>query len=143
VNRTNLPLRQMVASNQGMIRQTIPVSSLSAAQHLVAGWQQTVTDCRAKYAALAQWQVADARYQGELAAFRAKKTKVAPTDNPGAQPSAPDPADCAPSTAFNIPASALGPQPVITPSIAPTPSHSPAAKTSPTPHASSTVKPAA
>ncbi len=142
VQKTNLPISQVAAGSQGMIRQTIPESSLAHAQSLVQTMQNAVTTCQGRYRALAAWQVAYAKYQGELAAYRARRTKVAPKDNPGAQPQAPEAADCAPSTAFGVPASALGPQPVITPSIPPPakPSRSPAAKTSPAPHASSTAK---
>ncbi len=142
VQTTNLPVGEMVASNQGMLRQTIPASSLAKAKTLVDGLQTTVTSCQKGYQALAAWQTAEARYQGEAAAYRQKKTKVAPTDNPGAQPTAPDAADCAPSTVFGIQASALGPQPVITPSIPPSarPSRSPAPKTTVKPTSSPTAK---
>jgi serine/threonine protein phosphatase PrpC len=141
VQKTALPVSQMAASSQGMIRQTIPASSLANAQSLVRGLHTAVTQCQGEYQALAAWQVANAKYQGELAAYRAKRTKVAPTDNPGTQPQPPSAADCAPSTQFGISQGALGPQPVITPFIPP--SDRPSPKTSPSPHSSSTVKPAA
>jgi PPM family protein phosphatase len=142
MHKTSLPISQVVVSSRGMIRQTIPASSLADAQSLVTGLQKTVSQCQQKYRALAAWQVAEAKYQGQLAAFRAHRIKVRPTDNPGAQPPEPEAADCAPSTAFGIQSHALGPQPVITPSIPPTAraSHSPAPKTSPSPHTSPTPK---
>jgi protein phosphatase len=142
MQKTSLPIGQVVASSQGMIRQTIPANSLAGAQSLVTGITKTVGQCQQKYRALAAWQIAEAKYQGQLAAFRAKRIKVRPTDNPGAQPPEPEAADCAPSTAFGIQASTLGPQPVITPSIPPSAkaSHSPAPKTSPSPHTSPTAK---
>jgi len=144
IQRTNLPVSQMVASDQGMLRQTIPASSLTDAQSLVTGIQGRVTACRQKYEALAQWKIAEARYQGEFAAFHAKRTKIAPTGNPGPQPSAPDAADCAPSSAFGIPATALpGSQPTVTPTITPTATATPKTSSRPTPHASSTTRKAA
>ncbi len=144
VQRTNLPVTQVVAGNQVMIRQTITASSLAAAQSLVAQIQSGVSSCRQKWQALVRWQAAELTYQRAVAAFRAKKTKVAPTGNPGPAPPMPDAADCAPASAFGIPASALpGAQPVTTPAASPTtgptrPAATPAAsaKTSPTARAS-------
>jgi PPM family protein phosphatase len=144
LQRTGQPISQMVASDQGMLRQTIPASSLKNAQNLVMGIEGKVQSCRLKYQALVQWKIASARYQAAVAAFHAKRTKVPPTGNPGPQPSAPDAADCAPSAAFGIAATALpSSQPTVTPTI--TPSSTPTQKTStrPTPHASSTTRKAA
>jgi protein phosphatase len=139
VQRTDVPISQVVSGNRGMISQTIPASSLGAAQSVVTDIQTRVAQCHQKYQAVAQWQVAFARYQGAVAAYRAHRIKVAPKDTLGAQPPTPDAADCAPSTAFGIPVGALGTQPVIAPSIAPAPK--PTVKPStkpPTPRASAT-----
>ncbi len=121
IERTDLPIDQVVAGNQGMIRQTIAASSLTDARSLVTQIKDGVNDCHQKWVALANWQTAEVRYAAAVTAYDAKRTKVRPTGNPGAQPPAPDAADCAPASAFAIPASALpGSQPIIVPTITPT-----------------------
>ena len=134
VQRTNLPIGQVVASNQGMIRQTIAASSLTDAQNLVTQIQSGVADCRTKWQALAQWQTAELNYVRASNAYRGltanQKKKIKAPQPPGAQPPTPDAADCAPASAFGIPASALpGTQPTATPSTGT--SASPSAKASP------------
>ena len=133
IQRTTLPISQVVASNQGMIRQTIPANSLADAQNLVRQIQSGVNDCHQKWQALQNWNTAEVRYLAEVAAFQQKKTKIRPTGSPGAQPPTPDAADCAPASAFGIPASALpGGQPAAAPTTAPSthPTPSPSTKTS-------------
>ena len=134
ITRTGLPISQVVASNQGMIRQTIPASSLADARTLVGQIQSEVDNCDQKWKALVQWQTAETRYRAELAAYRARKIRVPPKDNPGGQPPTPDAAGCAPASAFGIPATALpGGQPTPAPSAAATPTRpaaTPTAKTS-------------
>ena len=134
ITRTGLPISQVVASNQSMIRQTIPASSLADAQTLVGQIQSEVDNCKQKWQALVQWQAAETRYQAEVAAYRAKKAKVPPKDNPGGQPPTPDAAGCAPASAFGIPATALpGGQPKPAPSAPATPTRpaaTPTARTS-------------
>jgi len=122
VQRTNLPVTQLVASDQGMIRQTITQGSLSGAQSVIGQIQSAVNDCRQKWVSLVNWQAKNLRYQSERAAAQKnKKLKIPAQDNPGPQPSAPDAADCASASAFGIPASALpGGQPVTTPTATPT-----------------------
>jgi PPM family protein phosphatase len=142
--RTNLPVSQVVTSNQGMIRQTIAASSLSGAQALVGQIQSAVSDCRDKWEDLATWQSAENNYQRAVAAYNAekKKPKTRPSGDPGPQPATPDAADCAPASAFSIPASALpGGQPTTAPTTAP--SSKPSATSKPTPKASSTARKAA
>ena len=121
VQRTTLPISQVVPSNQSMIRQTIGQPSLSDARNLVGQIQSAVSDCRGKYEDLAVWQSAETNYQRELAAYNAAKKKPKnPPTSPGPQPAVPDQADCAPSTAFGIPASALPTgQPATQPSTTP------------------------
>jgi len=122
ITRTGLPINQVVASNQAMIRQTIPASSLADARTLVGQIQSEVDICHQKWQALVQWQIAENRYKAEVAAYRARRSRVAPKDNPGAQPPTPDAAGCAPASAFGIPASALpGGQPTPAPSATVTP----------------------
>jgi serine/threonine protein phosphatase PrpC len=136
VQRTNLPVAQMVASDREMIAQTITASSLTDAQSLVSQIQGRVNDCRDKWQALVTWQAANLNYQKELTAFRQKKTKVAPA-SPGPQPPSPDAASCAPAAAFGIPASALpGAQPATTT----TPTTKPTTKATTTPTARASAK---
>ncbi len=117
----NLPVAQVVPSDQAMIHQTITESSLTAAQSLVGQIQSGVTSCRQKWQELVNWNSADQRYQQELALYKAKKAKTPPKDNPGPQPATPDITECASASAFGIPATALptGQQPVTVPSAAP------------------------
>jgi hypothetical protein len=104
-----------------MIRQTIPASSLADARTLVGQIQSEVSNCDQKWQALVQWQAAETRYRAEVAAYRARHTRVPPKDNPGGQPPTPDAAGCAPASAFGIPASALpGGQPTPAPAATPT-----------------------
>jgi hypothetical protein len=104
-----------------MIHQTITESSLTAAQSLVGQIQSGVTSCHQKWQELVTWNSADQRYQQELALYKAKQTKTPPKNNPGPQPATPDITECAPASAFGIPATALptGQQPVTQPSKAP------------------------
>lgn len=117
----NLPVAQVVPSDQGMIRQTITESSLTAAQSLVGQIQSGVTSCHQKWQALVTWNAADQRYQQAVAENTAKKIKTPPKGNPGPQPATPDITECAAASAFGIPATALptGQQPVTTPSTRP------------------------
>ncbi len=117
----NLPVAQVVPSDQSMIRQTITESSLTAAQSLVGQIQSGVTSCHQKWQELVTWNSADQRYQQELALYKAKQTKTPPKNNPGPQPATPDITECASASAFGIPATALptGQQPVIQPSTTP------------------------
>ena len=138
IQRTTLPITQVVASNQGMIRQTIPFGSLGDAQKDVQQIQGGVSKCYQKWQALQRWQTAEVRYLAEVTLFQQKRTKVRPTGNPGTQPTAPDAADCASALAFGIPATALpGGQPTVAPASRPTtrptakPSAKPTAKASP------------
>ena len=117
----NLPVAQVVPSDQSMIHQTITESSLTAAQSLVGQIQSEVASCHQKWQQLVNWNTADQRYLQELALYKAKKTKTPPKDNPGQQPATPDITECASAAAFGIPATALptGPPPVTAPSTAP------------------------
>jgi PPM family protein phosphatase len=117
----NLPVAQVVPSDQGMIRQTITESSLTAAQSLVGQIQGGVASCRQKWQALVTWNSAEQQYQQALASYNQKKTKTKPKNNVGPQPATPDITECATASAFGIQATALpsGQQPVTTPSTAP------------------------
>ena len=117
----NLPVAQVVPSDQAMIHQTITESSLTAAQSLVGQIQSGVTSCQQKWQELVTWNSAYQRYQQELALYKAKQTKTPPKNNPGPQPATPDITECASASAFGIPATALptGQPPVTKPSTAP------------------------
>jgi protein phosphatase len=135
VQRTGLPLSQVVASNQGMIRQTIAADSLTGAQNIVTQIQNRVNDCHQAWRALQAWQAKEVTFQADSAAFAAKRTKVRPV-GPGPQPATPDAADCAGAAAFGIPASSLpGAAPTTAVSAPPTtnpakPTRTPTAKAS-------------
>jgi PPM family protein phosphatase len=133
----NLPVAQVVPSDQSMIHQTITESSLTASQSLVGQIQSGVTSCHQKWQALVAWNSADQRYLQELALYRAKKTKTPPKNNSGSQPATPDITECAPASAFGIPAAALptGQQPSTTPT---TPSARSTSTASPRPSQSTT-----
>jgi PPM family protein phosphatase len=133
VQRSNLPLTQVVPGDQSMIRQTITASSLSAAQTVVGQLQSGVTACRQKWQALVTWQTKEQSYLQALSAYEAQKTRkgAAPKNTAGTQPPTPTVTECAPASAFGISASALpGSTPAVT---APT--------TSPSAHSTSTPKP--
>ncbi|MFZ2043562.1 MAG: PP2C family serine/threonine-protein phosphatase [Trebonia sp.] len=117
----NLPVAQVVPSDQAMIHQTITESSLTAAQSLVGQIQSGVTSCQQKWQELVTWNSAYQRYQQELALYKAKQTKTPPKNNSGPQPATPDITECASASAFGIPATALsaGQQQVTKPSTAP------------------------
>jgi serine/threonine protein phosphatase PrpC len=129
----NLPVAQVVPSDQGMIRQTITESSLPAAQSIVGQIQSGVTSCRQKWQALVTWNSADQRYEQALALYHAKQTKTPPKNNPGPQPATPDITECASASAFGIAATALptGQQPVTLPSTTPSPRSSSTASPKP------------
>jgi len=134
----NLPVAQVVPSDQGMLRQTITESSLPAAQSLVGQIQGGVTSCRQKWQALVTWNTAEQQYQQALTLYNQKKTKTKPKNNVGPQPATPDITECAAASAFGIPATALpsGQQPLTTPST--TPSARSSSTASPRPSQSST-----
>jgi len=130
--RYDLPVAQVVPSDQGMIRQTITESSLTAAQSLVGQIQSGVTSCREKWQALVTWNSAEQRYQQAVAENTAKKIKTPPKNNPGPQPATPDITECAPASAFGIAASALpSSQPVIQPSTSPSSKSTPTSSARP------------
>ncbi|MFY9667737.1 MAG: protein phosphatase 2C domain-containing protein [Trebonia sp.] len=115
----NLPVAQVVPSDQAMIHQTITESSLAAAQSLVGQIQSGVASCHQKWQELVTWNSAHQRYQQEQALYKAKQTKTPPKNNLGPQPATPDITECASASAFGIPATALPTGPVTLPSTAP------------------------
>ena len=123
VSRSTLRVSQLQASEQATLNQTISEGSVNDSTLLIDQLQSEADACQTKWQALATWQAKNTAYQQALTHNRVSKKKVAVPANPGPQPAKPDSADCAPSTAFGIPVSALpSGQPTTT---APTPSSSP------------------
>jgi PPM family protein phosphatase len=141
VSRSTLRVSELRASDQATLSQTISQGSVNDAMLLIDRLQTNASQCQTAWQALATWQAKNTTYQQALTHNRTSKKKVPVPANPGSQPAKPDSADCAPSTAFGIPASALPngqpPAPVTTP--APPPSKSPTAKAS----TKATMKPTA
>jgi len=132
VSRSTLRVSQLSATEQATLSQTISQGSVNDSTLLIDQLQSEADQCHTKWQALATWQAQNTAYQQALAHNRTSKKKVTVPANPGAQPAKPDSADCAPSTAFGIPVSALPTGQTTT--VAPTPSSS--ATTSPTAKAS-------
>jgi PPM family protein phosphatase len=134
----SLPVAQVVPSDQGMIRQTITESSLTAAQSVVGQIQSGVNSCRQKWQALVTWNSAEQRYQQALAQYTQKKTKIKPKNNVGPQPATPDITECASASAFGVQSSALPAGEPVTP-----PSTAPSARSTASPRASQSTTKAA
>ncbi|HEX6448469.1 MAG TPA: hypothetical protein VF060_03305, partial [Trebonia sp.] len=107
----NLAVAQLDSDSQAQVSQTISYSSLQDAQSVIQRLQQQVTQCRQGYQALAAWQTQNLQYQSALARYNrlpaAQKKKAHQPAKLPAEPASPPTGDCAPSTAFGIPASAL------------------------------------
>jgi PPM family protein phosphatase len=101
VSRSNLPVSQLGASDQGAIAQTISKSSLADAQALLATLQSQASQCRQNWMALVNWETQEKLYLQELAAAQKKRPKVLPT-SPGQQPPQPDAANCASAAEYGI-----------------------------------------
>jgi PPM family protein phosphatase len=149
VQRTPLPVSQLTIGDQAAVAQTISQGSVSSAQQVTDQLQTNATQCQQQWLALEAWQAKSVTYQLELAKASKSKAKVPPQDNPGVRPPAAD-SDCAPSTAFDIPASALPPAATATPATTPgnvptTPpaTHSSAPATTSTPKSSANASAAA
>jgi serine/threonine protein phosphatase PrpC len=130
VQRSTLPVSQLRSSDQAGLSQTISQDSASDARQLIDQLQGQVNQCRTDWQLVANWQAANTRYQAALraAGTNVQKKKAASGENPGAQPSSPDAASCAPAAALGVTAPASPPAPA--PSVSPT--------SSPSPHPSAT-----
>jgi PPM family protein phosphatase len=139
--RYNLPIIQVVPSDQAMIRQTITASSLGAAQTVVSQLQSGAVSCRQKWQALVSWQTKEQSYLQALSAYEAQKTKkgTAPKNTAGTQPATPTATECAPASAFGISAGTL---PGSTPPVT-APATSPSAHSTATPRTSTSARAAA
>ena len=128
VSRSTLRVSELNGTDQATLAQTISRGSVNDATSLIDGLQGKADRCQGQWQALVTWQAKDTAYQQALTHNRTSKKKVTVPANPGPQPAKPDGAECAPSTAFGIPVSAL---PSGHPStVAPAPSGSPTAKAS-------------
>jgi hypothetical protein len=106
---STLKVSQLGANDQNTISQTISKGSVADAKTLITDLQSAVDVCHAQWTALVTWQSQSVRYRNELvtAAHSKAKIKVPASANPGPMPTVPDPASCAPASAFGIPASAV------------------------------------
>jgi PPM family protein phosphatase len=137
--RSTLQASMLRSSDQAGLTQTIAQGSMSSATLLIDQLQAEADQCQQEWQALAAWQVKNLQYQSAVTKAAKAKAKTPPKDNRGPMPTAPNAADCATSTAFGIPASAL-PSQTSTTSPTPAPSASSSAKPSAKPSSS---KPAA
>jgi PPM family protein phosphatase len=140
VTRSTLRVSELRGSDQATLNQTISQGSVNDAMLLIDRLQTNADQCRTAWQGLATWQARNTAYQQALTHNRTSKKKVPVPANPGLQPAKPTSADCAPSTAFGIPATALpNGQPVtVAPTPTTSPSKSPTATRSTTPTARAT-----
>jgi PPM family protein phosphatase len=148
LTRSTLKASMLTTSDQATLQQTISASSVSDAQQRIDQLQGQADQCRQTYETLAKWQTEDLAYQSYLTAKQqaAKNHTKAPAvvNSPGAmQTQMPDADECAPSTAFGIPASALPPAGATAPAATPTatpskPTSTPSDRATPTASATAT-----
>jgi PPM family protein phosphatase len=136
--RTGIAINQVPSGTRSMISQTISENNLAGAQSVVGQMQDGITQCRSNWEALVTWQAKETAYRDAQAAAiiaqREKKPKVNVPPSPGMQPPTPSVADCAPASAFGIPAASLpGGKPTSTTSTTTT---RPTTSPSPTPRKS-------
>jgi PPM family protein phosphatase len=149
VTKSTLKASMLTSSDQATLQQTVSASSVTDAKQRIDQLQGEATQCRQTYVELATWQTEDLAYKSyEAAKTQAAKnhTKApAVVNSPGAmQTQMPDANQCAPSTAFGIPASALPPAGATAPAAAPTstpskPASTPSSRATATPTASVTA----
>jgi PPM family protein phosphatase len=153
LTRSTLKVSMLSSGDQATIQQTISMSSLNDAHQRIDQLQTEADACQQSYQKLATWKTENTAYTNYLTAktAAAKNHTKAPAvvNNPGPMPTElADPTQCAPSTAFGIPASALPAAGASTPSVAPstpasTPSTGSSAKATATPSPSTTPTAAA
>jgi PPM family protein phosphatase len=116
---TPLPVSQLTSSDRALVTQAISQQSVTAAQAVVNQLQTHATQCKLQWQALQMWQARDRTFLTEEANPKTKTQAL--QDYPGMIPTQPDP-DCAASTAFGVPVSALpAPGTTTPPSPQPTP----------------------
>jgi PPM family protein phosphatase len=141
---TTLQVSQLGLNDQGHLAQTISMGSVKDAEALITTLQAASNTCHTQWMTLVAWQAQSVKYQSDLvkAEHSKPKIKVPASDAPGPLPTAPNADDCAPASAFGIPASALPSTNSATPPPAPAPKPSvkPTVKASVRATATSTAK---
>jgi PPM family protein phosphatase len=141
VTRSTLQSSRLRASDQAALTQTISTDSVDDAKLLIGRLQAESDSCATQWQALAAWQVKNLQFRTAVAAQAKLPHPRLPPDTRGPLPPTPSPANCAASTAFGIPASAL-PQPGASAPV-PLPSGTPTGKATPTTKATPTKQAAA
>jgi PPM family protein phosphatase len=123
---STLKASMLTTSDQATLQQTVSASSVSDAQQRIDQLQSEANNCQQTYQKLEAWQTQDLafeKYQTAKAQAARNHTKAPATVvSPGPMPTqVPDADQCAPSTAFGIPASALPPAGATAPAVTPTP----------------------
>jgi PPM family protein phosphatase len=103
---TKIPLTQVPSNYQQTVKATITASSLAEAQQIVDNVSAAVSTCEQAYTALASWVTQENDYQAKLAVAKQQRKSTKNIIPPGPPPPKAGPM-CPPSTAFEIPASAL------------------------------------
>jgi serine/threonine-protein kinase len=113
VSRSTLGVSKLRASDQATLSQTISQDSVFHARVLIDDLQSQADQCQRRWEARAGWQHRNVLFQHAVAAAVASASKGRaphlPADTRGQLPAMPSTADCAPSAAFGIPATALPP----------------------------------
>jgi serine/threonine protein phosphatase PrpC len=106
----SLPFNQLDSSDQTAVNGYSP-NTLAKANQTVTALEQGVSKCHGMYTALQAWQVKETAYTKQMTAYQtAVRNHVKNPKKPAAppaEPAVPTSGQCAPSTAFGIPASAL------------------------------------
>jgi serine/threonine-protein kinase len=110
--RSTLRASMLAGATEAALEQRISADSLADAEQRIDQLQSVATNCQDAYQQLAAWQTKELSYQRYLQtralAATAKTKPPTAVANPGARPAQlPSAAQCAPSTAYGIPASAL------------------------------------
>jgi PPM family protein phosphatase len=108
--QTGIELAQVPSNYQQTVKTAYSAGSLTQVRSTVANIRTAVESCRNAYVALQNWAVAVDKYNAAVAQAHKSRKPTSNIPKPPAQPAAPT-AMCPPSTAFNIPASALTPAP--------------------------------
>jgi PPM family protein phosphatase len=110
--RTGIPITQVTTDDKQQVIGTIPASSLSDADRIVASIRQGAAKCQAAYTAEQQYQAATKKYNQELSAYRAQRRKRGAKAGKGpTAPVAPQPppANCPQSSTAQAGSNASGP----------------------------------
>jgi PPM family protein phosphatase len=144
LSTSTLKANMLTSNARATLAQTVPEGSWNDAEQWIYQMQSDAKNCQTTYQNLATWQTENLSYQNYVRAktLADKAHKPAPpaVTNPETMPGpVPNANDCAPSTAFGIPAAALPSTQTSTATTVPSP---PATPTSaPRATASSTGKP--